>query len=148
MVKIKLFLICGLVVFLLGGGLSPIISVLALISFSFLLCLEIYEDYNKLRVLVLFLIYVGALLVLVIYVCIIRRRRTTSKNVGLSQFISLFLIFSFICNEKRFSSLVETNYRTLFIRVPKSLFIFGVLILLLIYILQVNNFLTFKLSLK
>ena len=51
MVKIKLFLICGLVIFLLGGGLSPIIRVLALISFSFLLCLEIYEDYNKLRVL-------------------------------------------------------------------------------------------------
>lgn len=148
MVKIKLFLICGLVTFLLGGGLSPIIRVLALISFSFLLCLEIYEDYNKLRVLVLFLIYVGALLVLVIYVCIIRRRRTTSKKVGVGEFISLFLIFSFMCNEKSISSLVETNYRTLFIRVPKSLFIFGVLILLLIYILQVNNFLTFKLSLK
>ena len=138
-------------VLLFIGGLTPIFRVVILIAFSFLVCLRLYQNYRRLRVLVLYLIYVGALLVLVIYVCIIRRGSYRSKFKIANQLSVLFLILlTYIVRfpELTAPSEIHLNYRGVFFRESKILFILGILVVLLAYMLLVNNFLKFKLSLK
>merc|ERR1712198_774061 len=105
---------------------------------SFLICLRLYQSYRSLRVLVLYLIYVGALLVLVIYVCIIRRGSYRSKSNNTSQLFILFpILIVYIVSFPRSTRNrgIHLHEKKVFFRESKILFILGMLVVLLIYIL-------------